>query len=209
MLYRPESGAPLPSGTFAPGYGASQAGAVLRYSLAPESSRTPQAYIRVTQAIAEPRETEGALGISARPVPDVPVRAMAELRVQRIGGETQVRPAMLAVTELPPVVLPLGTQADIYAQAGYVGGEFATPFADGQVRVTRPLLTVGDAHIRIGAGMWGGAQRGVSRLDVGPTASVDIPVGGANARIAVDYRQRVAGDAVPGSGPALTISTGF
>ncbi len=34
-------------------------------------------------------------------------------------------------------------------------------------------------------------------------------LGGANARIAVDYRQRVAGDAVPGSGPALTISTGF
>ncbi len=209
VLYRPDSGGPLSSGTFAPGYGASQAGAVLRYTLAPESSRKPQAYVRVTQAIAEPRETESALGVSARPVPGLPVRAMAELRVQRIGGETRLRPAALAVTELPPVVLPLNAQADIYAQAGYVGGDFATPFADGQVHVTRPFLTVGDARVRIGAGAWGGAQQGVSRIDVGPTASIDIPVGAANARIALDYRQRVAGNAMPGSGPALTVSTGF
>ena len=56
---------------------------------------------------------------------------------------------------------------------------------------------------------WGGAQKQAARLDIGPTASVAFRLGEARARIAVDYRLRVAGHAAPASGPAVTFSAGF
>ena len=40
--------------------------------------------------------------------------------------------------------------------------------------------------------------------DVGPTAAVTFRLGDARGRVAADYRFRVAGDAEPSSGPALT-----
>lgn len=208
-LLRPNSAQSLLTGPFAPGYGGSQAGAVLRYDLAPNTRYAPRGYARITQAFVGGQEAEAALGVSARPVPALPIRVMAEARVQRTSENVRTRPAVLAVTELPPVALPLHTQADIYAQAGYVGGDFATLFADGQMRVTRQLSMGGSGGIRIGAGAWGGAQRGVARLDIGPTASIAIPVGDTTAQISLDYRQRVAGQAAPGSGLALTVSAGF
>ena len=48
-----------------------------------------------------------------------------------------------------------------------------------------------------------------ARLDVGPSAMVSFRLGEAQSRVAVDYRLRVAGDAAPASGPALTFSAGF
>lgn len=60
--------------------------------------------------------------------------------------------------------------------------------------------------MKAGAGAWGAAQSGVTRLDVGPQASVRFP---ANLTLAADWRFRVAGDAAPASGPTLTLSTDF
>jgi len=55
-----------------------------------------------------------------------------------------------------------------------------------------------------------GARRGrAAGLDVGPSASLDLKIGAALARVSMDYRLRVAGDAEPGSGVAITLSTGF
>jgi hypothetical protein len=72
------------------------------------------------------------------------------------------------------------------------------------------LLSVGKVDTRIGAGIWGGVQKGAARLDAGPSASVAMPLGrGTNGRIAIDWRFRLAGEAVPDSGPALTLSAGF
>lgn len=48
-------------------YGASQAGAVLRYSLAPASAVRPQAHFRLTRALVGSGESEAALGLSLRP----------------------------------------------------------------------------------------------------------------------------------------------
>lgn len=67
----------------------------------------------------------------------------------------------------------------------------------------------GGAEVTAGAGVWGGAQEGSSRLDVGPSAAVSFRLGQARARLAADYRFRVAGEAAPASGPALTLSAGF
>ncbi|GAA4051422.1 hypothetical protein GCM10022213_24580 [Parerythrobacter jejuensis] len=142
-------------------------------------------------------------------MPAVPLAAHAELRVTHAGNDTFVRPSGFVATELPPKALPAGLRAEAYAQAGYVGGRFATGFADGQVRVDRSLAEFDLGELRAGAGAWGGAQKGAERVDIGPTASMQVEIAGMPARVAVDYRMRVAGNAVPGSGVALTVTTGF
>ncbi|MCH2487899.1 MAG: hypothetical protein MK010_09195, partial [Erythrobacter sp.] len=64
-------------------------------------------------------------------------------------------------------------------------------------------------EISIGAGAWGGVQRGAGRLDIGPSASVALRLGRSPVWLSADYRFRIAGDAQPGSGAAVTLSTGF
>ena len=207
VLYRRGSGTQAAAGLF-PSYGASQAGGVIRYALAPTSSRAPQAYLRASRAI-DTAQSEGAAGLSLRPLPGVPARLLAEARVQRDGGRTRLRPAIAAISEVPPVRLPLGAQGELYAQAGYVGGTPATPFFDAQATIERALLGTGPAELRLGAGAWAGGQKGSARLDVGPRASVKLSLGEASSRLALDWRFRVAGNARPGSGPAVTFSAGF
>lgn len=207
LLWRDDATTPINSGR--PTYGRSQAGAVARYRLAPTSGHAPQAYLRLASALQGTREREAALGLSARPLAQVPVRVAAELRASERPGGTELRPAAYAVTELAPQALPLGASAEAYAQAGYVGGRARTAFVDGQVRVDRSVVRSEDFDLRAGGGAWGGAQRGSARLDIGPSASVTFDLGETRGRLAADYRFRVAGDARPTSGPALTLSAGF
>ena len=211
LLLREDTTSPILSGR--PSYGRSQAGTVIRYRLASESALRPQAYLRASSALAGAREQEVAAGLSARLLPSVPLRFAVEARVGKTNQGTRVRPAAFAVTEFPPLELPLGVRAEAYAQGGYVGGDFATAFVDGQARVERPIVRRGELELSAGAGVWGGAQKNAARLDIGPTAAVSFRLGpkssGARGRVAADYRFRVVGDAEPVSGPALTLSAGF
>jgi hypothetical protein len=198
-------GANLPVGA----YGASQAGAVIRYRLAPSSPLRPAFYLRATSALHAPRGEELAGGLSLRPVPRLPVAAMVEARATRTLTGTVIRPAAALVSELPPLALPGGLRGEAYVQAGYVGGRDATGFVDGQGRIERRLIGVGRWELRAGAGTWGGAQKGARRLDVGPTATLAMPLGPAGGRLSADWRFRVLGNAAPTSGPAITLSAGF
>ncbi|MEO5586674.1 MAG: hypothetical protein ABIQ81_03165 [Novosphingobium sp.] len=197
------------SGPSAATYGASQVGAVLRYRLWPSDPHRPTAYLRVSAALNGSAEREAAAGVSVRPIAGLPVFVAGEGRISRLSSRTFVRPAVMAVTELAPVTLPKGARAEFYLQAGYVGGLGATPFVDGQLRIDRAVGRVGGVEARVGAGTWGGAQRGVSRLDLGPTATLQVAQGPLAMRLGVDWRFRLAGSAAPASGPALTISAGF
>ncbi len=209
-LVRDDGGAMPEAGTLPATYGASQAGAVLRYRLAMASRHKPSAYVRTTSTLGSLNETALALGLSARPFPAVPIVAGVEGRVVDQGGNRRVQPAALAVTELPPLALPGALRAEIYGQAGYVGGKYATPFADGQLRVDRRLLSLGRVEARVGGGAWGGVQEGASRLDAGPGLTVSAPLSPkVFGRLALDWRLRVAGNAEPGSGPAMTVAAGF
>lgn len=196
-------------GVAIPFYGASQAGGVLGYQLAPRSPLKPTAYLRLTSALEQRDDREAATGLSIRPVRSVPVLVLAEARWRDTAGGGTVRPAVMAISALEPQPLGPHLTAESYAQAGYVGGRGATAFADGQIRVTGGIARFDLGDIRVGAGAWGGAQRGAARLDVGPTAQIDLSLGRTLARVAVDYRVRVAGEAAPGSGLAVTLSTGF
>ena len=202
-------GAPPGAAPFA-SYGASQIGAVVRYRLDPASRHRPMATLRAAAALDGSGEREVALGLAVRPVSAVPVSLIAELRATRLAsGAIRARPAVSAVTELAPVALPLGLRGQAYGQAGYVGGAGATAFADGELRIDRSVALYGAADLRLGAAAWGGAQDGAARFDIGPTVSLGLSGSGKAARLGLDWRLRVAGNAAPASGPALTLSAGF
>ena len=210
MLWRRGSRTRLTGGVLTPSYGASQAGSVLRYRLMRNSAHRPSAYLRITSALDSSAEREASLGLSARPFARIPLVAAAEARLTSTPGRRMIRPAGFIVTELPPFALPLGLRGEAYGQAGYVGGKFATPFADGQLRADRAFLSLAEFDVRLGAGLWGGAQKGASRLDAGPSLTIGSALGrSASMRLAADWRFRVAGKAAPGSGPAVTLSAGF
>ncbi len=205
-----QGGAGLTGSGMAPAsYGGSQAGAVIRYRLAPGSAHRPTLYLRASTALRQPRDEEAAIGFAARPLTGVPVVATAELRATHLASGVALRPAVALVSEFPPIKLPLGARAEAYGQAGFVAGKAATTFVDGQLRIDRPLLKLGRAELRAGGGAWGGAQDGAARVDVGPSATLGVPLGTGGARVAVDWRFRVAGNAAPSSGPAITLSAGF
>lgn len=202
------SGLVSPASTL-PVYGASQAGAVLRYDLAPASRSGAAAYIRTVGALADRREQDVAAGLAVRPLAGLPLTAHAELRLSRRENGTMLRPAAFVSGGVEDAPLAAGVTMRGYAQAGYVGGGDATAFADGSIVAERPLWRDRGAVLTAGAGAWGGAQRGAARLDLGPTASLRFRLGEATARVSADYRLRVAGNAEPASGAAVTLSTGF
>lgn len=191
-------------------YGASQAGAILRYRLSMSSPQRPSLYLRSTSSAGQVRETGLALGFSGRPRGSIPIVAAVEGRMIDQAGQRRMQAAAMVVTELPTFTLPAGFRGEAYGQAGYVAGDYSTPFADGQIRADTPLFSTRSLSARVGAGVWGGAQEGAARLDAGPSASLAMPLGrGLNGRVAVDWRFRLAGAAEPGSGPAVTLSAGF
>lgn len=193
-----------------PTYGRSQAGAVIRYRLLAGHAHVPEVYTRATRTLEGSPQTEFAAGLSLRPLIRVPLAVAAEARVTETASGRELRPAAFAVAQLPPLALPFGLQGEAYVQGGYVGGSFSTPFVDGQARIDGRLVQIqNDDYVRLGLAAWGGAQEGAARLDVGPSAALAFNIGDARARIAVDYRVRVAGKAAPADGPAVTFSAGF
>lgn len=190
-------------------YGGQQAGGVLSYRLAPASAHDPRAYMRATI------DGDGPVlagGMSAVPLPGLPLAGFAEQRLHLSASAKGARHQTVvgAITRLPPIALPVRAEAEIYGQAGYAYGRDSTPFFDGQVTVERPVTARNSGPaLHIGAGAWAGGQDDAARLDIGPRASLRLKVADGHARIAVDWRQRVAGDAVPQNGLTLTIAGSF
>ncbi|WP_338304322.1 MULTISPECIES: hypothetical protein [unclassified Erythrobacter] len=213
-FYRAGSGSNSISQGRVPVYGASQIALNLQHRLGNAGSHDPRVFVRAYRAFVPDGEQEIAGGFSARPVGKVPVRAFAEVRLTQNSFGTDIRPAAYVVTELAPASLPLDFTLETYAGAGYVGGEAATGFVDGQIAATREIARFeghGGSPVRVslGAASWGGAQKDASRIDVGPTMRIDLSVGEVPARISLDWRERVGGDAAPDAGLAATISTRF
>ncbi len=190
-------------------YGGDQAGAVVRYALAPNSRLAPNIYGRASKALVSGGESEAAAGASVSLARSFPLRVHGEVRVTDRTGGAEVRPAAYVVTGLPRRPVGPNLEADAYLQAGYVGGKFDTGFVDGKATLQAPVLGSDHSRFTIGGGAWGGAQRDASRLDIGPTASVNLSTGGTALRASADYRIRVAGDARPGNGVVVTLAASF
>lgn len=182
----------------------SQAGLRLDYALSDASPLRPALYGRLSGALEDPVAAEVAVGIAVRPHFALPLTIAVERR-QAISPGGRKDFALVAAGGLNPTPVAAGLRLDGYAQAGIVGLKRRDAFVDGRLILERPL---GQA-IAIGAGLWGGAQPGTSRLDLGPQASLRLRLSDAALRIGVEWRERVAGNAAPASGPALSIGTDF
>lgn len=181
--------------------GGSQIGGRILYRLTEPGAAPLSASGRLYASLEHPAESEAALGIEWQPASHVPIRILAERR-QAIGRDGRSAFAVLAYGGSSKTMGRL--QADLYGQAGIVGIRSHDAFADGSARISWRLTEANS--LRTGAGVWAATQPGVSRVDVGPSLSLQIA---PHLAIAADWRLRVAGRASPRSGPSLTLSTDF
>lgn len=107
---------------------------------------------------------------------------------------------------------------EAYGQAGVVGLADPQAFFDLQMLATRPVHVADAMAVSLGGCLWAGGQQNpdgqgrkpwAHRIDLGPRAAVAVPVERGSLSLALDWRQRIDGDADPRSGAALTLSAGF
>ncbi|HET9811644.1 MAG TPA: hypothetical protein VFP53_08110 [Sphingomicrobium sp.] len=177
--------------------GGSQAGARLTYAF----NRSLAASLRMTSPVGG-SGTEVALGLRFAPFRSIPVAITAERRqaLGRYGGRSDF--ALFLEGGVYGRPMPLNFDLDAYVQAGVVGLKSRDLFADGSLAFTRPIW----GRFSAGFGFWGGVQPGLYRIDAGPRISIRLR---DNLRAHLDWRQRLAGNARPASGPALTLAADF
>ena len=178
--------------------GGSQAGARLTYNVTSQIAAT----VRTSSDVGR-RGGEVALGARIQPVRGLPLWINAERR-QRIGKLGGGRNAFAVFLEggVYDRPMPWNFRLDAYLQGGVVGFRRRDKFVDGALTLTRPLYR----NFYGGIGVWGGAQPGLYRIDAGPRLSYRVR---DNIKVHLDYRQRLAGNALPGSGPVVTLAADF
>ncbi len=148
------------------------------------------------------RTAELSAGVRYQPFRNIPVAFTAERR-QSFGPDKGASAfAFFAEGGVYDRPIVARFNLDAYLQAGVVGIRDRAAFVDGSATLTRPIWR----QLSGGFGMWGGAQPGLARFDVGPRVSYRI---GRSMRVHVDYRHRLVGQAAPGSGPVLTLAANF
>ena len=178
--------------------GASQAGSRLTYNF----TRQIAATFRTTSDVGR-RGGEVAAGVRVQPVAGIPLWLDAERR-QRLGRYGGGRSAFALFFEggVYDRPMPLHFLLNTYLQGGVVGVHSRDKFIDGALTLTRPVYK----QFSAGFGVWGGAQPGLYRVDAGPRVTMRVR---NNLRVHFDWRQRLAGNAQPGSGPAVTLAGDF
>jgi hypothetical protein len=178
--------------------GASQAGARLFYNVTPQVA----AVLRTSSDVGR-RGGEVAAGVRVQPLRSLPVWVTAERR-QALGKYGGGRSAFALFAESGVYDRPIAWEfmLDGYAQAGVVGLKSRDLFVDGGFTLSRPVFR----QFSAGLGIWGGAQPGLYRVDVGPRLTMKVR---RNLKVHLDWRQRLAGNAQPGSGPAVTLAGDF
>lgn len=178
--------------------GASQAGARLSYNY----NRQISATLRSSSNVGR-RGGEVAAGVRVQPLGGLPLWITAErrMRIGKYGGGRNAF-ALFAEGGVYQRPMPWHFSLDAYLQGGIVGFKTRDKFIDGGLTLTRPLFR----NFSGGIGIWGAAQPGVYRVDAGPRISMKVR---DNVRIHLDWRQRLAGKAEPGSGPAVTLAGDF
>ena len=178
--------------------GASQAGARLIYNL-----NRQIAFAARTSTEVGRRGGEVAAGVRIQPLAHIPIWLTAERRmaIGRYGGGRNAF-ALFAESGIYGMPLPWRFTLDSYVQGGIVGAKKRDLFIDGGLAVTRPIFS----RFSAGFGIWGGAQPGLYRVDAGPRITLGVR---KNLKVHFDWRQRLKGNARPGSGPAVTLAGDF
>lgn len=193
-----------PAGTVSGGQlGASQGGLRLAYAL---GSQRKVALVALVATPLKGAGREAALGIEWQPT-RFPVRLVAEQRFALDGGRGG--PTVGVIAGYGPAEVAPGIRLEAYGQAGGIARDGIEGFVDASARLTHPLGKLAGANIDIGVGAWASAQRDAERFDIGPSIVAALPVARKTIRLTLDWRERIAGGARPGSGPALSIGSDF
>ena len=202
MLFRPDNHR---AGLASAGQlGGSQLGARLAYDLIPAASGSLAIHGRISSALQSPEAVEAALGLTYRPSRSLPISIAAERRIALTDGARNAF-AIYAAGGIGPTRVGSGLEVEGYAQAGIVGAARTDAFADGRIALSTSLADIRPGALKAGLSLSGGAQPSLSRLDAGPHISGRI----GHARAVLEWRERVAGHALPGSGPALILAADF
>jgi hypothetical protein len=186
--------------------GGSQLGARFGWRINSDPMRPLALSLRLYSPMRRSSAAEAALGLEWKPAGGLPVRLLAERR-QALEREGRSAFSLLAYGGVSDAKAAGPLRVSAYGQAGIVGVKSRDLFADGSAFLALPLDGAG--RISLGAGAWAAAQPGVSRVDVGPGLRLRLPVRGQSMTLSAEWRTRVAGNAAPGSGPTLTLSTDF
>lgn len=186
--------------------GGSQSAVRLGYLVDPQMSL--RAYVRATHTPGRRDGGDVAVGVALRPVRSVPVDLYLERRTVVAGSEPDTT-LVYAAGGFDNYRLPHDFRLSGYGQAGVAHYGDLVGFADAAVVVQRDVASVRGVRLALGSIAAVSVQPGARRLDAGPRASLLLTDVGQGARIALDWREQVAGNARPGSGLALTLAADF
>ncbi len=187
--------------------GGSQAGVRLSAPILQMGDRPLKANLRISRSLGAIEDSEAAVGLTYRPVESVPLDIAVERRVA-LGRHGRNAFAAGVAGGFDHKRVSGSWSLSGYGQAGVVGLEQKDGYVDGAVRIDREIGS-GTAPIRAGLQISGGAQPGTSRLDIGPRVALRVVGGPHPVSVAVEWRERVAGQARPSSGLAVTVFGGF
>ena len=187
-------------------YGGSQSGIIANYRLTDHESRGLSLLVRAAATPGKFSDEELAVGLRWQPFIALPLNVSAE---RRIRSQSADQFAVYAAGSAGDVPLILGLKGRGFAQAGIIPARQPNIFFDAGMRAETKFVDVGKSAVAIGLGGWAGGQRGASRFDIGPTISGEIGIGRTRIDISADWRFRIGGNARPGHGPAVTVSTGY
>lgn len=190
-------GSGLPGAAASPILGGGQIGGSLAW-LPDPLARRPFAIVARINAAADPaglrpETAQAAIGLRQTLLPGVTISAE---RLIALGSATRGNWTLR---------LAAGGQRgrlEAYGEAGILGSGDRYAGAQVSARAAR----VGPATLN--AASWASLQTGQPdawRVDAGPS----VTAAWQGVRLQADWRQRVAGNAAPGSGPVLTVSAGF
>jgi hypothetical protein len=182
--------------------GGSQVGARVFYTPGPKMLALTA---RISAPLATASGREASVGVALR---GRNVGLIVEQRFALNEGGRDA-PSVTVYGGVSDVPLTKALRLNGYAQAGVVGISHPQAFADGAVSVETTLLQADRARLSAGIVVSGGAQPGVARLDVGPQIVARVPVADTAIRVTAEWRQRIAGNAAPDSGPAVTVGFDF
>lgn len=182
--------------------GGSQVGARVFYAPGPKTMALTG---RVSAPLGTRLGREASVGVALR---GKTVGVIVEHRFALDRGGRDA-PSVTVYGGVSEISLGGGIRLDGYAQAGVVGVTRPAGFIDGAIRLERTVAEDRNSRLSAGIALTGGAQPGVSRLDIGPQLVARVPVGSTAVRVSAEWRQRIAGHAAPGSGPAVTVGFDF
>lgn len=185
--------------------GGSQAGVRIDHDIKSTRIGTFYGYARLSTALERPYSGETALGISLRPHFPLPVSLGFERRIKANEGGRNAF-ALVTTAGIGPYDMGSALKIEGYAQAGFVGFHRTDGFADGRLALTHSLI---HQHVSAGLAVSGGAQPGLSRIDIGPVVEFSLPIQSFIPRLQLEWRERIGGHAMPDSGLAVTLASNF